>query len=69
MSLRRYPQFLLLGDSLIEVGTEGFGFGINCEADKPSFQYTSLMKDGFSFGAGLAERESKVSLAAIILFA
>jgi len=36
MSAKTYPQFLLLGDSIV--------------------QYASFVKDGFSFGAALAER-------------
>lgn len=37
MASRRYPQFLLLGDSIV--------------------QYSSFLRDGFSFGAVLEERE------------
>jgi hypothetical protein len=39
MASKKYPQFLLLGDSII--------------------QQSSFLRDGFSFGAGLEERESQ----------
>jgi hypothetical protein len=38
MAGKRYPQFLLIGDSIV--------------------QFSSLLRDGFCFGAGLEERES-----------
>jgi hypothetical protein len=38
MEGKRYPQFLLIGDSIV--------------------QFSSLLRDGFCFGAGLEERES-----------
>lgn len=37
MAGKRYPQFLLIGDSIV--------------------QFSSLLRDGFCFGAGLEERE------------
>jgi hypothetical protein len=37
MASKRYPQFLLIGDSIV--------------------QYSNFLRDGFSFGAVLAERE------------
>ena len=37
MGAKRYPQFVLIGDSII--------------------QRTSFLRDGFSFGSGLEERE------------
>ena len=38
MASKHYPQFLLIGDSIV--------------------QYSSFLRDGFSFGAALEERES-----------
>ncbi len=38
MASKQYPQFLLVGDSIV--------------------QYSGFLRDGFSFGAALEERES-----------